>query len=179
MKYKTATLFLALSFTAAVPAFADGVSNHSRSGGNFVTFSEGFTSSENLRGASAECNFLSGVSREKGLSASTMAGSFFSETAKGEKSWMSVGGAGPSEDIANLVDFTGNSGVSADKDNGKGKGKGKQVGESGNGNGTTSGSGDPSPTIAAMEPGSQSLVLWGLAGLGILAFRRKHFTNAI
>lgn len=180
MKYKNATSFLALTLAAAVPVFADGISSHSGGGSKFVTFSEGFTSSQNLQGASAECNFLLGASREKGrLSASTIAGASSGEAATGEKSSIFAGGAASSENFVSLVNFARNNGVSSDKDKGEGKGKGKQGGGSGNGKGTTSGSGAPSPLIAVAEPGSQSLLLFGLAGLGMLVSRRKTFANAI
>jgi hypothetical protein len=166
MKYKNAACFFALTLAAAAPLIADTVPGHSKGGSKYVTFSEGFTSQQNGQGASAECNFLLGAPRESGLSTSSIAGS-------------SSAGLPATEASIKLVDFSGNNGASSDKDKGKGKGKGKQGGGSGNGNGTTPGNGAPSPLIAVAEPGSQALLLFGLAGLGMLVFRRKTFTNAI
>jgi hypothetical protein len=166
MKYKNTAWFLAFTLVAAAPLFADTIPGHSRGGSKFVTFSEGFTSQQNGQGASAECNFLLGAPKENKLSTSSIAGS--------SSTGMAASGAS-----VKFVDFSGNNGASSDKDKGKGKGKGKQGGGSGNGNGTTPGSGAPSPLVAVAEPGSQALLLFGLAGLGMLVFRRKTFTNAI
>jgi len=178
MKHKNAAWFLAFTLAAAAPLFADTIPGHSRGGSKYVTFSEGFTSQQNGQGASAECNFLLGAPKENKLSTSSFAGSSPSALAMGEKgSQLGSGGASTGNSV-NLVDFSGNNGASSDN-KGKGKGKGKQGGGSGNGSGTTSGNGAPAPTIAVAEPGSQSLLLFGLAGLGMLVFRRKTFTGAV
>lgn len=166
MKYKNAASFLALALAAAVPLFADSFPGHSRGGSKYVTFSEGFTSQQNSQGGAAECNFLLGAPTATGLTTSSIAG-------------LSSTGMAASGASVKLVDFKGNQSASSDKDKGKGKGKGKQGGGSGNGTGTTSGSGAPAPLVAVAEPGSQSLLLFGLAGLGMLVFRRKTFTSAI
>jgi hypothetical protein len=76
-----------------------------------------------------------------------------------------------------LVDFGDNQADSSDKD--KGKGRVKRHGGDGDGNGSGGGSGAPSPAIAVAEPGSQPLLLVGLAGLGLGFFRRRTLTNAI
>jgi hypothetical protein len=165
MKYKNAASLLAITLAAAVPLFADGI----RGGSKYVTFSEGFTSQQSGQGASAECNFLLGATKENGLSTSA--------TAMGEKGSTLGSSPAPSGNSINLVNFNGNDGASSDKD--KGKGKGKPGGGSGNGNGTTPGNGAPSPVIAVTEPGSRSLLLFGLACLAMLVFRRKTFTIAV
>jgi len=178
MKCKNTVWFLAFTLVAAAPLFADTIPGHSRNGSRFVTFSEGFTSQQNSRGGSAECNFLLGAPKENGLSTSSFAGSSSSALAMGEKgSELGSGGASTGNSV-HLVDFSGNNGASSD-DKGKGKGKGKQGGGSANGNGTTSGSSAPVPLIAVPEPGSQSLLLFGLAGFGLVYYRRKTLTIAI
>ena len=177
MKYKTAASFLALTLAAAAPLFADTIPGHSRGGSKYVTFSEGFTSQQNGQGASAECNFLLGAPKLSALSTSSFVGSSSNGLAMGEKGSALGSGGAPSGNSINVINFSGNNGASSDK--GKGKGKGKQGGGSGNGNGTTAGNGAPAPLIAVAEPGTQSLLLFGLAGLGMLGFRRKSFTNAI
>lgn len=171
MQYKNAASFLAITLAAAVPLFADSFPGHSRGGSKYVTFSEGFTSQQNSQGGAAECNFLIGAPKENGLSASSLV--------MGEKgSGLGSGGASTGNSV-HLVDFSGNNGTSADKDKGKGKGKGKQNGGSGGGNGTAAGNGGSAPLVSVPEPSSQTLLLFGLAGLGMLVFRRKAFTSAI
>lgn len=177
MRNKQQILLLAFLFAAA-PAFADSTSGHAKGGSTNVSFSEGFISQQDSSGNSAQCNFLFGAPKENGLSASSIIGSSSSAIGKGEKGSDFSGGAS-SENSVRLVDFSGNNSDSSDKDKGRGKGKGKQGGGSGDGNGPTSGNGDPSPLIVVAEPGSQSLLLTGLAGLGMLFFRRKTFSNAI
>jgi hypothetical protein len=166
MKHKNTAWFLAFTLAAAAPLFADTIPGHSRGGSKYVTFSEGFTSQQNGQGSSAECNFLLGAPKANGLSTNSIAGS------------PSAGIAATGASVK-FVDFSGNNGASSDMGKGKGKGKGKQGGGSGNGNGTTSGGGTTAPLIAVAEPGSRSLLLFGLAGLSMLVFRRKTFTNAI
>jgi len=179
MKYKNAASFLALTLAAAVPLFADAIPGHSRGGNKYVTFSEGFTSQQNGQGASAECNFLLGAPKENGLSTSSFAGTSSSVIAKGEKGSELGSGGASSGNSVNLVDFSGNNGTSSDKDKGKGKGKGKQGGGSGGGNGTAAGNGGSAPLVAVPEPSSQTLLLVGLAGLGMGFFRRRTLTIAI
>lgn len=178
MKSRQGTLLLAVILAAPAFAFADNIPGHSMGANKYVTFSEGFTSQQNLPRGSAECNLLFGVPKENGLSTSSIVGSSSSVNAMGEKgSVLGTGGASSGNSV-NLVDFSGNIGASFDNDKGKGKGKGKQSGNSGNGNGSTSGSGDPSPSVVVAEPGSQTLLLYGLAGVALVFYRRKVLTNA-
>lgn len=178
LRNKQQILLLAFLFAAA-PAFADSTSGHAKGGSTNVSFSEGFISQQDSSGNSARCNFLFGAPKENGLSASSVIGSSSSAIGRGEKGSDLDSGGASSENSVRLVDFGGNGSDSSDKDKGKGKGKGKQGGGSGDGNGPTSGNGGPSPLIVVAEPGSQSLLLTGLAGLGMLFFRRKTFSNAI
>ena len=174
MTNKQGILLLAFCFAAA-PAFADSTSGHSKGGNANVSFSEGFFSQQDSSRSSAQCNLLFGAPKENGLSTSSVMSSSSSAFAMGEKGSELAGGGVSSEDSVKLVDFSGNNGASSDKD--KGKSKGKQGGGSGGGNGTTSGNGDPSPLIAVSEPGSRSLLLLGLAGVGMLFYRGKTLTK--
>jgi hypothetical protein len=71
----------------------------------------------------------------------------------------------PDSDHTKLVDVGGDQGASSDKD----KVGGNQSG----------GDGDSPSATSVSEPGSQALLLFGLAGLGMLVYRRKMFTNAV
>ena len=176
MKSKQGTLLLAVILAAPAFAFADNIPGHSTGANKYVTFSEGFTSQQNLPRGSAECNLLFGVPKENRLSTSSIVGSSSSANPMGEKGPELGSGEASSGNSVHLVDFSGNNGASSDKD--KKKGKGKQNGGSGDGNGTTPSNGDPSPLIAVAEPGSQTLLFFGLAGVGMLFCGRKVLSNA-
>ena len=167
MNYKHGTLFLAFVLAAAAPAFADSVPGHSKDTNKYVTFSEDFLGQQDSQGNSAKCNFLSGSPNEAGSQKGSFSAAPFSGFSRGESATYTL----------KLVDFGSSHGSSADKDNGKGKGK--HDGKDKDGDGSGAGGGTPSPLIAIPEPGSQSLLLFGLAGLGMFVYRRKSLTNAI
>jgi len=156
---KQGILLLAFLFAAA-PAFADSTSGHSKGGSANVAFSEGFFSQQDSPGNSAQCNFLFGSPKQNGLSGSSIAG--------GSSTEISSGGNSPK-----LLDFSSNQGASSDKD------KVKEKHHGGPADGTASGSGLTSPVFAVQEPASQTLLLFGLACLGMLFYQRKTFANAI
>jgi hypothetical protein len=172
---KQAPLLLTLILAAPAFAFADNIPGHSKSGNNYVAFSEGLTDQQDSQGNSARCNFLLSSIKENGSETSS-----FAKDEKGANlgTYLSTGVDSSAHPVT-LVDFGANQGASSDKDKGKGKGKGKQGGGAGNENGTASASGAPSPLIAVVEPGSQTLLLFGLAGLGVLFYRPKTLTIAI
>jgi hypothetical protein len=181
LKNQQATLLLAVILAAPAFAVADSIPGHSRNGNNFVSFSEGLTDQQDSQGNSARCNFLVSSIKEEGSKTSSFAPASFSEFVKGEKGanfgvYLSTG---MDSDIRppKVVDYGGNQGASSDKNDGKDKGK--HNGTDGDGNGTGVGSGTPEPSIPVAEPASQSLLLVGLAGLGMVFFRRRTLTNAI
>jgi hypothetical protein len=181
LKNKPGTLLLAVVLATAVPAFADSIPGHSRSGSNFVSFSEGLTDQQDSQASSARCNFLVSSVKEEGSKTSSFSPASFSEFAKGEKGanfgvYLSTG-MGSDIRPPTVTDFGGNEGASSDKNDGKDKGK--HNGTDGDGNGTGVGSGVPDPSIPIAEPGSQTLLLVGLAGLGMVFSRRRTLTNAI
>jgi hypothetical protein len=181
MKNRQGTFLLIVILAVPAFAFADNVPGHSKGANKYVTFSEGFSSQQDIQGNSAQCNFLLGSSSGTGSSASSIAGASSSGIAKGETganlgAFLSTG-MGPNTHPVKLVDFGSTQGASSDKDKGKGPAK-HHAGDS-DGNGPGVGSGTPSSVIAVAEPASQSLLLFGLAGLGMLFHRRKSLTNAI
>ena len=175
MKTKQAPMLLAVILAAPALAFADNIPGHSKTGNNYVTFSEGLTDQQDSQASSARCNILSGSIKENGSETNSFARD---EKSANFASYLSPGVGSNAHPVA-LVDFGPDQGASSDNDKGKGKAKGKQGEGSGNGNGTTSANGAPSPVIAITEPGSQPLLLFGLAGVGMLFYRRKTLTKAI
>jgi hypothetical protein len=171
---KQGAFLLAVLLAAPAFAFADDISGHSKGGNKYVTLSEGLTGQQDLQESSARCNFLFSSPKENGVQTTSIAGASLSEIAKGG------GGSNlgaPGSQPATLLTSGANEGASSG--NGKGKGLGKQNGGAGDGIGTAAGSGGASPTVPIAEPSSQTLLLFGLAGLGMLAYRRKALTNAI
>jgi len=180
LKNRQATLLLAAILAAPAFALADNIPGHSKIGSNYVAFSEGFSEQQDSQGGSARCNFILSSVKENGMKTNYFARASFTEFAKGDKgsnfgSPLNTGMESDSNDVK-LVDFGGNQGASADKDKGKGNGKGDEG--DGDENGTGSGSGDSSPGIPVAEPASQTLLLFGLAGMGMFFYRRKTLTNA-
>ena len=167
MNYKYGTLFLAFMLATAAPAFADSVPGHSKDTNKYVTFSEDFLGQQDSQGNTAKCNFLSGSPNETGSQKGSFSAASFSGFTRGESAAHTL----------KLVDFGSSNGSSADKDNDKDKGK--HNGKDKDGDESGAGGGTPSPLIAIPEPGSQSLLLFGLAGLGMFVYRRKSLTNAI
>jgi hypothetical protein len=183
LKNHQATLLFAVILAAPAFASADNISAHSRSGNSLVSFSEGLTDQQDLKGNSARCNFLVSSIKEEGSKSSSFAPASFSEFAKGEKganlgAYLSTG---MDSDVRppRLVDFGGNQGASSEINNGKSKGKHNGTDGDGNDNGTGAGSGAPEPLIPVPEPASQTLVLFGMAGVGLFLYRRKLLLNAI
>lgn len=181
MKNQKTTLLLAVILAAPAFAVADNIPGHSKGGGKYVTLSEGFTERQDLQGSSARCNFLFSSIKENGSNASSIAGASLSEFVKGEKgsnpgALLNAGLESDSRPVR-VFDFGANQGASSGKD--KGKGQGKQNGGDGDGKATGTESGIPLALIPVAEPGSQNLLLVGLAGLGIVLFRRRTLMNAI
>jgi len=183
MKSQHTPLLLALILTAPALAFADNIPGHSRSGNDYVTFSEGFTEQQDLQSSSARCNFLLGSIKESGSNTNSIPHASFSEFARGDKG--SNFGAAPNAGVesgsreANLVDFRGNGNKSSSFGRDKGKGHGKHGGGDGDGNSSGTGSGIPLPVVSVAEPGARTLLLFGFAGLGLFFYRRKRLTAAI
>jgi hypothetical protein len=179
LKSYQAALLLAVILAAPALALADNILGHSRSGNTYVTFSEGFSEEQGPQSGSARCNFLLSSMKRNGIETNSVARASFSEFTKGDKGANFVAPLNTEveshSDQIKLVNFGGNQGASSDKG---------KVGENhneadGDKNEEGSGSGIPLLEISVAEPGSQTLLLFGLAGLGMLFYRRKTLTNAI
>jgi hypothetical protein len=185
LKTKRAPLLLAVILAAPAFAFADNIPGHSRTGNSYVTFSEGFTEQQDLQGSSARCNFLFSSVKENGSGTGSVSGAFLTGFAKGDNdsnpgTLLNTEKESDSHPVM-LVGFGGDGSKSSSFGRDKGKGRGKSNGGDGDGNGNASGtgSGTPPPLTSVAEPGSQTLLLFGLAGLGMLFYRRKTLANAI
>jgi hypothetical protein len=168
VNYKLGTMFLALTIGTAAPAVADSVPGHSKDANKYVTFSEDFLGQQDSPRNTAKCNFLSGSPKETGSRQGALSAASFSG--------FTTGGSGTAS--LKLADF-GPSDGSPGNDSSGNKDKGKPSGKDNDGPGSGVGGGTPSPLISVPEPGSQSLLLLGLAGLGMVFHRRKTLTNAI
>ena len=173
MKSRRAPLLLAVILAAPAFAFADNIPGHSKGGNNYVAFSEGLTDLQDSQANSARCNFLLSAIKENPSSASS-----FARDEKGANLGTSLSAVPDSNaHPVKLIDFGPNQGGSSDND--KGKVRGKHPGGDGDGNSSGDVSGASSPSIVIAEPGSQLLLLFGLAALGMLFYRRKTLTIAI
>ena len=156
MNYKHGTLCLAFMLATSAPAFANSVSGHSKDANKYVTFSEDFLGQQDSRGNAAKCNFLSGSPNEAGSQKGSFSAASFSGLTSGESATHTL----------KLIDFGSSLGSSTDKDNAKDEGK--RNGKDKDGGGSGAGGSTPSPLIAIPEPGSQSLLLFGLASFGLV-----------
>ena len=186
MKNQQFTVLLAAILAAPVCAFADNIPGHSRTGNNFVSFSEGLGDQQDSHGSSARCNFLfSSVSTKASASSiSSFGGASANGFAKGEMdSNLGALNAGmeADNDPEKGIDLGPNQNASPGKDKGKAHGKNNGEDPGGNLGGTLGGTanGNPSPLASVAEPASQTLLFLGLAGLGVVFLRRRPLTNVI
>jgi len=174
---KRGTLLLAAIL--AVPAFAaaDGIPGHSKGGTKYVSLSEGFTGEQDLQGSSARCSFLFSSVRDGGIETSSTGGVALSDVAKGDMSAkFGVLGAGVGSDSrpAEKGDFDADHGASSEGGSGKGRGDHHW----GDLDGTGEESSFSSTGISVAEPGSQAFLLFGLAALGTVFYRRITLRHA-
>lgn len=170
---KQGILILAVILFSPTFALADNIPGHFKGGNKYVTLSEGFTDQEDLQNGSARCNLLFSLPKENGLQTTSIGGASLSEIAKGANGpdldmQLSTGMDSDSRRVKG-VDFDANQSASSEKEKGKGWGKRN----AGDGNGIGVGSVVPSPLSSVAEPELQTLLLFGLTGLGMVYYRRK------
>ncbi len=153
MKNKQGTLVLAVFLSIAAPAFADGISAHLGGPEKHFVLAEGFAGQQDFQDSFARHNTLMGSVEEN------------------EARSIAISGA--------LVGFHVNQGVSSEGD--KVKIHEKHHGDFGYGNGNSNGNGGSASAsaVAVAEPGSQTLLLFGLTGLGMFFYRRNYLRDAI
>ncbi len=187
MKHKQGTLFFAAILLTAAPAFADFIPANTTGGDGDASLAEGFSDQPNLQDGSLRRSSLLISMDKAGLRINTIAGVSLTDFATGGKNsdlGKLVNSAIGSENrTVKAVDFDTNQGASFDSKKVKLRGKhsfGNGDGD-GNGDGNTGGNGGSSsaPVTSVPEPASQTLVLFGLTGLGMLFYRRNTLRNAI
>lgn len=149
MKNKQSTLLLAVFLSISAPVFADSIPAHLEGMGKHFALAEGFTEQRDFQGSFARHNTLLSSVEEDG--ARTIA----------------ISGA--------LYEFLFYQGVSSEGE------KVRIHGDFGNGNGNSNGNGGnvPLPAVSVAEPGSQTLLLFGLTGLGMFFYPRNYLRDAI
>jgi hypothetical protein len=169
LSYKHPSFLLAVLIIAAAPVFADKIPVDPKSD------SKGSASAQKqaeLKGlhdlyATGDCD-LGGIKQNEVRPAS-MSNAGASSFSQGDKSGGFVNSeANSGNPPLKVIDLGSN------QDNGSDKGK-----SHGNGNGHDQDGNSGAPAVIAVsEPGSQLLLLAGLAGLGIFFLRRNSFQNA-
>lgn len=161
MKYKQPLFLLAVILTSTAPIFADKIPGESKSESKGAISAQALAARQGLHDlyAAGDCG-LSGAKENQIRTASSLD----SRDTHFIQSDNTSGLGSPA------VDLGSGQGNSSDKNKGKSGGKG---------NGSTNKGGSTAPVgIAVSEPGTQLLLLAGLAGLGIFFLRRNSYQNA-
>jgi len=170
LKHKQGTVFLAAILCTAAPAFADIIPAHSRGVHQEVSLAKGITEQQDSQDFSASRNSL--LSSETDLAKSgknTDLGKLVNSEVMFENS------------SVDAIDFDLTQGAPSEKEKEKIRGRhdwrfGNRNGDekgSGNIGGNEGGVGDSTsaPVVSVAEPAAQTLLLFGLAGSGMLFYR--------
>lgn len=175
MKFKRPSFLLAALVIAAAPIFADKIPGDSKSESKSSVSAQKQAEMKGLHDlyATGDCDL--GGTKLNEVRPASMSNAGASSFSQGDKSG-GLGGFVDSEANSGkpplkVIDFGSNQNNASDKDKGKSHGKGNGHDPDGNG---------AAPAVTAVsEPGSQLLLLTGLAGLGFLLLRRNSYQNAI
>jgi hypothetical protein len=178
---KQGTLLLAFILGTPAFAFADTIPSHVMGDERPVTLVEGFTDHMDVQASLARPNTLLTSVEENRPRLFASSGASESGKAKDDKGvdlgkLLSVENGFENQSIK-LVDFHVDQGAFFERD--KGKIHGKHNGNTGDGDGDSNGNGASGSVVSVAEPGSQTLLLFGLAGLGMIFYRRNYLRNAI
>jgi len=175
LKYKHATFLLPFLLISSAPIFADKIPGDSKVDGKGGVSAQKQAEIKGLHDlyATGDCN-LNGTKQNE-LRPASMSDTRVGSLTQGDKSMGLVGSTNSEANSGNppvkVIDLGSNGDNSSDKDKGRSHGKG--------GGHDQDGDGTAPLVIAVSEPGSQLLLLAGLAGLGIFFLRRNATQNAI
>ena len=174
MKYKQLSFLLAVILTSTAPIFADKIPGDSKNESKGAISTQALTEKQGLHDLyTSGDSGLSGAKKNEVRSASSLESRFThfteSERASGLGGMENAEGNSGKPPVT-VVDFDSNDRDFSHMDRGKSHGKG---------NVNNPGGGSTTPALLAVsEPGSQLLLLIGLAGLGIFFLRRNSYQNA-
>lgn len=181
MNNKQGILLLLAILGTPVFAFADTIPSHVMDDERLVTRLDGFTDDVDFHGSLAGHDTSLASLEENGPRIFASSGASESRTAKDDRGVDPGKLLGVENDIENLpiqlVDFQADQGVFFQRD--KRKIHGKHNGNTGDGDGDRNGNGASGSVASVAEPGSQTLLLFGLAGLGMIFYRRTYVRNAV
>jgi hypothetical protein len=175
LRYRHGLLFLALALSTAVPAFADKVQVDFRDGDKGSVYTQSLPNAKELNGASVYRN--SGLSTSRGeefrseFNGVVLLGEFSNESKISDLDTLLNSGLGANGYQVSLFDLRFNHGEFWERDGGKDWDNHNRWDRDGTG-GTLS-------VVSTPEPGSLTLLLFGLAGLGMIVYRRDALKDAV
>jgi hypothetical protein len=175
LRYRHGSLFLALALSTAVPTFADKVLVDFSDGDRGSVYTQALTNGKGLQGASVYRNSsLSTLEEEEFRSESNpvvLVGDFSNDSKISDLDTLLNSSLDSSGHQVSLFDLRFNLDQYWERDGGKGwddHNRWKRIGNDG-----------PPPVVVTPEPGSLTLLLFGLAGLAMIAYRCNSLKNAI
>lgn len=177
MEHRHGSFLLAVVLSTAAPAFADRIPADFRDGDRGSVSMQGFPHKRALQDASVARNFGLSTFKEDEFriefSPAVRMSDFRKDGKISDVGALLNSGPGSDNRQMSLFDLGSKHGDSFGRDNEQGRWKHNE-----NERDWDDGDG-PRCVVATPEPGSQTLLLFGLAGLGMIMFRRNALKNAI